>query len=83
MRGVPADMLDEAEAVEPRHVDVRNDDVGGAVFQHLQSHEAVLGLHDLVAGILECQQQHLTHGAGVVDSQDRLPHHACSGTAIS
>ena len=83
MLGVAAYVLDEAEAVEPRHVDVGDDDVCRLLAEDLKASHSILRLQDVEACILQRQQQHLAHGARVVDCENRLAHHTTPCPASS
>ena len=72
--GIGARALDEAEAVETRHVDVGHDDVGIAFLENFQALDAVFGLDGLEASIVEGHQKHVSDGSGVIHGKHFFLH---------
>ena len=69
MARVAAHCLYETEAVEPRHVDVGDDDLWRIGLQDLEPVHAVLRLGDPEAGADQRHPQHVAHGAGIIDGK--------------
>src|SRR5581483_4726611 len=69
-RLVGTQRLDELEAVEMRHVDVGNDEIGRPFEDHVAGGDRILGDLDLVARGLQMQPQQLTHAFIIIDDQD-------------
>ncbi len=62
--------LADRDAVEPRHVDVQQDEVGLELVDRLQRLDAVLRLAHVVAELLEAREQEFAVRRDVVDHQD-------------
>lgn len=74
MFGVATHLFDETKPVQPQHVDIGDDDIGRLLLQNLESVHPVLRLDDAIASTGQRQQQHVAHGARIIDREDRLAH---------
>ena len=63
---VAPDILDEAEAVELRHVDVGDNDLRRLLFENLESVLAVDRLDDAITRVHQRDLEHVAHGARVI-----------------
>ena len=67
---LPTHRLDEAEAVEPGHVDVGNDRVRLDPVEHFEPVDPVFGEIEFDACLAQSKFEHVANGTAVVDSKD-------------
>jgi hypothetical protein len=71
---VLADALQQAQAIEYRHVEVGQDQVDLTAIQHVQSLFAVSGLQYGMASAFQCHFHHQAQAERIVDDQDGFAH---------
>src|SRR5579883_285646 len=81
VRSIASHVFDKTKTVHPRHIDVRDNDIGHGIAQDLEAVQTILGLKHAIARLRESEHQHVAHRAGIVDCENGLAHLGRSGAS--